>query len=121
MKTLRIFTTALSSFLILWMGCSAGKTIIGGPIPHANLKDGTYDGTAANGPVRVKARVTINDQRIAGVDLIEHRTWKGGAAEGIIPDRIIDKQSTKVDAVSGATMSSVAIMNAVEDAVKKAQ
>ena len=53
--------------------------------------------------------------------MIEHRTWKGGAAEGIIPNRIIVKQSTKVDAVSGATLSSVAIMNAVEDAVKKAQ
>jgi fumarate reductase flavoprotein subunit len=40
---------------------------------------------------------------------------------GIIPNRIIEKQSTKVDSVSGATLSSVAIMNAVEDAVKKAQ
>ena len=121
MKTLRMIAIAINIFLILCMGCSAGKTIIGGPIPQANLKDGTYNGTAANGPVRVKARVTINDQKIAGIDLIEHRTWKGGAAEGVIPNRIIDKQSTKVDAVSGATMSSVAIMNAVEDAVKKAQ
>ena len=51
---------------------------------------------------------------------MEHRTWKGGAAEGIIPHRIIETQSTKVDAVSGATTSSVAIMNAVEDAVRKA-
>ena len=121
MKTLRMIAIAINIFLILCMGCSAGKTIIGGPIPHANLKDGAYDGTASNGPVRVKARVTINDQKIASIYLIEHRTWKGGAAEGVIPNRIIDKQSTKVDAVSGATMSSVAIMNAVEDAVKKAQ
>ncbi len=52
---------------------------------------------------------------------MEHRTWKGGAAEGIIPRRIIETQSTRVDAVSGATMSSVAIMNAVEDAVRKAR
>jgi uncharacterized protein with FMN-binding domain len=95
--------------------------IIGGPISHADLKDGTYNGTAANGPVKVKARVTISDQKITGIDLIEHRTWKGGAAEGAIPDRIIAEQSTRVDAVSGATMSSVAIMNAVEDAVQKAR
>lgn len=121
MKTLRMIAIALNILPILCIGCGAGKTIIGGPIPHAKLKDGTYNGTAANGPVRVKAKVTINDQKIAGIDLIEHRTWKGGAAEGIIPNRIIDKQSTRVDAVSGATLSSVAIMNAVEDAVKKAQ
>ena len=112
---------ALGISLILVVSCSTGKTIIGGPIPHANLKDGIYYGTAANGPVKVKAKVTINDQKIAAIDLIEHRTWKGGAAEGIIPNRIIDEQTTRVDAVSGATMSSVAIMNAVEDAVQKAR
>ena len=47
--------------------------------------------------------------------------WTDGLAEGTIPNRIIETQSTKVDAVSGATMSRVAIMNAVEDAVQKAQ
>ena len=121
MKILRMIAIAINVFLILCMGCGAGKTLVGGPIPHTNLKDGTYNGMAANGPVRAKARVTINDRKIADIDLIEHRTWKGSAAEGIIPNRIIEKQSTKVDAVSGATLSSVAIMNAVEDAVKKAQ
>jgi len=33
----------------------------------------------------------------------------------------IEKQSTRVDAVSGAPMGSVAILNAVEDAIHKAQ
>lgn len=119
MKLLR--TIAFGLFLILVVACSTGKTIIGGPIPRANLNDGTYDGSAGNGPVRVKAKITISDQKITDIELIEHRTWKGGAAEGIIPQRIIETQSTKVDAVSGATMSSVAIMNAVEDAVRKAR
>ena len=114
-------TIALGVFLILVVACSTGKTIIGGPISHANLKDGTYYGSAENGPVRVKAKITISDQKISDIDLIEHRTWKGGAAEGTIPNRIIETQSTEVDAVSGATMSSVAIMNAVEDALQKAR
>ena len=121
MKRNRTIAAAVSVVLILAVSCSAGKTIIGGPLNHANIKDGTYKGMAANGPVRVKTRVTIKDQKIAGIDLIEHRTWKGRTAEDIIPARIIEQQSTNVDAVSGATISSVAIMNAVEDAVKKAQ
>ncbi|MDX1358727.1 MAG: FMN-binding protein [Clostridia bacterium] len=45
----------------------------------------------------------------------------GRAAEKTIPERIIDQQSTRVDAVSGATRSSIAIMNAVEDALQKAK
>lgn len=113
-------TIPIGVCLVLVVACSAATTIIGGPIPHATLIDGAYDGTAGNGPFKVKARVTISNQKITDIDLIEHRTWKGGAAEGIIPDRIIERQSTRVDAVSGASMSSVAIMNAVEDAVRKA-
>ena len=52
-------TMALSVFLILVVSCSTSKTITGGPISHASLKDGTYDGSARNGPVRVKARITV--------------------------------------------------------------
>ena len=47
-------------------------------------------------------------------------TWRGGEAEEAIPGSIIEQQSTKVDAVTGATISSTAIMNAVQDAVEKA-
>ena len=101
-------------------GC-ATVNIVGGPIPENSLKDGVYDGTASKGPVKVLANVTITNQRITAIDLVEHRTWKGGAAEGVIPDRIIAEQSTHVDAVSGATISSRVIMNAVEDAVRKAK
>jgi len=112
---------ALVSLLIIVGACSTGNIIVGGPISHTSLQDGIYDGSAKNGPVKVKAKITVSEQKITNIDLIEHRTWKGGQAEGIIPARIIEAQSTKVDAVSGATMSSVAIMNAVEDAVQKAQ
>ena len=44
----------------------------------------------------------------------------GGPAEEVVPARIIEQQSTSVDAVSGATMSSYAIMNAVESAIEGA-
>ena len=44
----------------------------------------------------------------------------GGPAEEVIPAKIIEKQSTNVDVVSGATMSSDAIMNAVQLAIERA-
>ena len=106
--------------LSLIIGCAA-PIIVGGPILKNSLKDGTYDGKAKVGPVKVLARVTIQNQRVTNVGLLEHRNWKGKAAENIIPHRIIDEQSTKVDAVSGATVSSTAIMNAVEDAIQMAK
>ena len=52
--------------------------------------------------------------------VVEHTARKGIKAEPIIPERIIENQSTNVDAVSGATNSSYVIMNAVQKAVEKA-
>jgi uncharacterized protein with FMN-binding domain len=106
--------------LSLIIGCAATK-IVGGPILKNSLKDGIYDGKAKAGPVLVLTRVTIQNQLITNIRLLEHRTWKGRAAENIIPQRIIDEQSTMVDAVSGATVSSTAIMNAVNDAIQLAK
>jgi uncharacterized protein with FMN-binding domain len=71
--------------------------------------------------VKAQVKVSIEDQRISTIELIEHSTWKGKEAEAIIPDRIIQEQSTAVNAVSGATRSSRVIMNAVQNAVDKAK
>ena len=110
----------IGMLLFLIIACAAIE-YVGGPIPKDRLRDGTYEGIAQKGPVKVLAKVTVDHQRIAGIELVEHRNWRGEAAETIIPDRIIDAQSTRVDVVSGATLSSAVIMNAVEDAVRKAR
>jgi uncharacterized protein with FMN-binding domain len=65
--------------------------------------------------------VTIHSGRIIDAELISHfSSWKGRKAEEIILKRIIKHQSTRVDAVTGATNSSRVIMNAVQRAVEKA-
>jgi uncharacterized protein with FMN-binding domain len=45
----------------------------------------------------------------------------GGKAEIVIVERIIAEQSTRVDAVSGATQSSRVIMHAVQGALDEAR
>lgn len=117
-----VFRSLLTFIVVLSLiiGCAVPK-IVGGLILKDSIKDGIYDGEARVEPVKVLARVTIQNQRVTNIGLIEHRNWKGKAAEDIIPHRIIDEQSTKVDAVSGATVSSTAIMNAVNDAIQMAK
>lgn len=111
----------LAGILLISLAGCAAKRPLGGPVQGEGLKDGVYGGEAKSGPVRVMVEVRIQDRRILGIRLLEHRHWRGEAAEKVIPARIIEEQSTRVDAVSGATTSSIAIMNAVEDAVKKAR
>jgi uncharacterized protein with FMN-binding domain len=91
-----------------------------GPVDHQKLVDGVYEGRARAGPNKAVVKVTIKDKRIAEIEIVKHRAWKGRKAEPIIPRRIIENQSTKVDAVSGATNSSRVIMNAVQKAIENA-
>lgn len=108
--------------LVLLIGCHvAMPPIEGGPLEPTGLNDGIYKGHYSNGPNSAVVEVTIEEERIADVYIVRHfSSWKGFKVNAIIPDRIVAKQSTRVDAVSGATNSSIVIMNAAQDAIQKA-
>ncbi len=101
--------------------CARMPPVQRGTVDHAAIADGVYKGSFRNGPVKVVALVKIESHNIVDIELLRHTTWKGKKAEAIIPQRIIEAQSTQVDAVSGATMSSDAIMYAVQNALQQAQ
>ena len=103
----------------LLAGC-AETPINGAPVDHARLRDGVYEGSSKGGPNRALVQVIIRDSNISEIEILEHQAWRGGIAEKTIVARIIANQSTRVDAVSGATNSSRVIMNAVQDAIEKA-
>ena len=102
-------------------GCATTPPVPTGKVDHQKLVDGTYEGSYRRGPMKARVKIIIENQRISSIDLLEHDTWKGKEAEKTIPDRIIQEQSTEVNTVSGATMSSRVIMNAVQNAVDKAK
>jgi len=92
------------------------------PEVEANFKDGTYTavGTGIGGDVEVIAEV--KDGEIVSIVLGEHSETEGifeGAVDGVIPE-IIKVQTTEVDVVSGATVTSNAIIEAVEDIMDQA-
>ena len=61
---LRISIIVLSVLIpLLSSGCAA-TPIIGGPVSHKKLMDGTYEGSYRGGPNKVLVRVTIKDNRI---------------------------------------------------------
>lgn len=117
----RLFLVATIQLAILFslFSACAMTTRIGKPV-NRNLKDGIYQGSYTGGPNKASVRVTIKNNQIVDIQLVEHRAWKGKRAEQIIPERIIENQRTDVDAVSGATNSSIVIMNAVQMAIEKA-
>ena len=117
-----------SFYLIIFTAClvlsSAGCQIaplMGTPVVSEGLKDGVYEGEYRKGINNAVVKVTLDEGRITEIELVKHfSSWIGKKADEIIPPRIVEQQSTRVDAVSGATNSSRVIMNAVQKAVEKA-
>lgn len=95
------------------------------PTPDAQegaYKAGTYEAAAdgRNGPVKVS--VTFTADAIEKVEIVEHAETGGISDPAIdgIPAAIVTYQSLGVDAISGATLTSEAILNAVIDCVTQA-
>ena len=113
------FLLILTLLVHFFLGCAMAP-IRGAEIEEGKLADGVYEGSYRHGPNSAKVRVTVSQGKIRDVELIKHfASWKGDKANEIIPQRIVDEQSTAVDAVSGATNSSRVIMNAVQKALEK--
>jgi len=82
------------------------------------LPDGIYEGSFGDFLVSVNLRVTLSDHRIQNIEIIEQSGGKGYEAHETL-GKIKQAQSPKVDAVSGATVSSKCIMVAVYNALTK--
>jgi uncharacterized protein with FMN-binding domain len=90
--------------------------------PAGKWQNGTWQGRAEGLHSDIAVTVTVEKGRIAGVKIDQQGETSGVAdlAFTRIPEEIVKAQSTKVDAVAGASISSKAIMAAVEDALTKA-
>ena len=88
----------------------------------AMFKAGTYTGSAAgkNGTVTVKTTFTAT--AIKSVEVIKHGETPGISDPAIarVPASIVKNQTLAVDVVSGVTLTSKAIIDAVADCVKQA-
>ncbi len=85
-----------------------------------NSNDGRYEGVYETSLVKATVQVVIQDHRIKDIQITRHENGMGKKAEKIIA-RVIEKQTTNVDAISGATASSRVILKAIENAVSKAE
>lgn len=85
------------------------------------FKPGVYKGAANGRNGLVEVEVTVDKNRIKSVDVINHKETKSISTAAIetVPKAIIEDQSLAVDAVSGASLTSNAIIAATEDALKK--
>lgn len=104
----------LSSLLL----SSVGGVVIN----SAQAADGVYQGSSPGMQGPITAEITVEGDQITDITFPEHSETISVARVAFerIPQQIIEHQSLKMDAVTGATLSSNAIVRAVENAAKEA-
>lgn len=114
MKALRKAAATLA--VLALAGCSGNSS-------SAAYKAGTYTGTGAGHNGDVVVEVTVSDTAITAVNVIEHQETAGISDPAIaqIPEAVVKANSAEVDAVSGCTDTSTAIIEAVKAALAQAK
>lgn len=112
LKTWKKMTGAL---LVLALACCAGAGAA-----EAQYAPGTYRGVSENGKNgAVVVEVTVNEDAIESVTVVEHKETPSLSDTALerIPRRIVEEQSLAIDAVTGATITSEAILEAATAAL----
>ncbi|MBO3313551.1 FMN-binding protein [Clostridium perfringens] len=90
-------------------------------ISLSGIKDGTYLGVSKGYGGDIKVKVTIESGKIKSIEVVSHsetpKYYENGSK---VIASILKENSTNVDAISGATLTSNGIKNAVRDALSKA-
>lgn len=103
-------------------GAAAGSsTSVAAVEDPSAYKDGTYYGTGTGFDGTLKVKVEISGGKITSIQIMENQDGSEyiSKASALI-NTIIQNQSTNVDTVSGATYSSVGIIQAVRNALSQA-
>jgi len=132
LKWKRLITLLLSLSMVLSMlGCSKSETQVQAPQEKEqtlvegskqSLKDGTYVVKTKGHNGEMEVEVIFEGGKIKDISLVNHVETPviGEGAFNSIKPIIIENQTLNVDLVTGATISSAAILNAVSLAIEEA-
>lgn len=80
------------------------------------IEDGEYVGEHDVDFIRAKVKVEVMNHQFKSIKMLEHHNDRGKKAD-VLPEKMLNQQKIKVDAISGATNSSKVIQKAVEKAL----
>jgi len=85
--------------------------------------DGVYSGSARGFKSNIKVEVIVEDGLINTINIISHRESRGYYEKvfNTFPLEVVEKQSTELDIITGATYTSRGFLNAVENALEEAK
>ena len=87
-----------------------------------SMKPGTYTAQSVGFGGKMTVQVTVTEKEIKDIEVGENKETPQilNSAYPLLPERIIASQSVSVDAITGATSSSYAILSAVKNCIEQA-
>jgi uncharacterized protein with FMN-binding domain len=109
-----------SIFIVyIYYGKSETLNLTINTIDLSKIPDGSYEGSYNKGRFSYKVEVTVKDNRIESVNILSKPSISVQEVDNDIISRVLQQQSLKVDAVTGATASKKALLKAIENALNK--
>jgi uncharacterized protein with FMN-binding domain len=110
-----------SGGMVIYMsrGLSEGREMVIQEVDLSNVDDGVYDGSHQGGRWSNRVSVTVKDHEITQIEVTEDISFSDEALKNQIIDAVIAQQSTQVDIISGATVSSKAYLQSIQQAFQQ--
>ena len=93
----------------------------GMPLDMSRLKNGTYEGAERGYIGDITVEIDVKNGKISRFQVVSHKENKPLKSLDVVPQEILNRQSPSVDAVTGATVTSCAVMSATFKALEKAK
>lgn len=87
-------------------------------IPIAGIPDGEYRGSFRYGNFTYEVATTVYNGRITDIKILKNRRLKYARMAEQVVERVLQKQRLDVDAISGATTTSKALLKAIENSLR---
>ena len=84
----------------------------------SDVSDGTYQGSYKGGRWSNTVLVTIKNNAITNIEVVNSQVFISQETLDKLISRVLGKQNTDIDTVSGATVDSKAFLSAVENALE---
>jgi uncharacterized protein with FMN-binding domain len=101
------------------------RSLLLNAVDFSKLNDGTYNGAYEGGMYKWRAnecQVAVSSGKVTGIELVGSKDpGSKNTQHQVLYDRVIQAQSLQVDTISSATLTSKAYLQAVENALVRAQ
>lgn len=117
----KVLKSLLLVSMVLGTACSSttSNTSTEDETTGLSFTAGTYEGEAEGYHGSIKVSVIVSDTAIESIEVTEHSETIGADAVTNLAEDIVKAQSLAVDTYSGATVSSEAMLEAVENALEQ--